>query len=155
MAETVTIHESKTEAGERVIPLNEDALSTVRELYCRASQTGGTGPDHYVFPACENDDLTLRFLRRAGAQRGGVSEKLPKFLRCAFTTSGIMQLRNWLSPRRVMQPSWQSPVTSPGRCWSTIRTFGSKQNGRLWRRFQVGEALQYGDWSRNKPRHNA
>jgi integrase len=52
---TVTIRRSKTEAGQRVIPLNEDALSAMRELYRRASAIGGTHPDHYVFPACEND----------------------------------------------------------------------------------------------------
>ena len=38
-----------------MIPLNEDALSAMRELYRRASAIGGTQPDHYVFPACENE----------------------------------------------------------------------------------------------------
>jgi integrase len=51
---TVTIRRSKTEAGRRVIPLNEDGLNAMRELYRRASAIGGTHPDHYVFPACEN-----------------------------------------------------------------------------------------------------
>jgi len=51
---SVTIRRSKTEAGRRVIPLNEDALRAMRELYRRASAIGGTQPDHYVFPACEN-----------------------------------------------------------------------------------------------------
>jgi integrase len=54
LAGTVTILRSKTQAGQRVIPLNEDALSAMRELYRRASAVGGTHPDHYVFPACEN-----------------------------------------------------------------------------------------------------
>ena len=53
LAGTVTIRRSKTEAGQRVIPLNEDALSAMQELYCRASAIGGTQPDHYVSPACE------------------------------------------------------------------------------------------------------
>jgi len=52
---TVAIRRSKTEAGQRVIPLNDDALSAMRELYGRASAIGGTHPDHYLFPACEND----------------------------------------------------------------------------------------------------
>jgi integrase len=51
---SVTIRRSKTEAGRRVIPLNEDALRAMRELYRRAFAIGGTQPDHYVFPACEN-----------------------------------------------------------------------------------------------------
>jgi len=54
LAGTVTVRRSKTEAGQRVIPLNEDALSAIRELYRRASAIGGTQPDHNVFPACEN-----------------------------------------------------------------------------------------------------
>ncbi|MGA8493816.1 MAG: site-specific integrase, partial [Terriglobales bacterium] len=54
LGDTVTIRKSKTEAGQRVIPLNEDALSAMRELYRRASAIGGTQPDHHVFSACEN-----------------------------------------------------------------------------------------------------
>jgi integrase len=54
LAGTVTIRRSKTEAGQRVIPLNEDALGAMRELYGRASTIGGTQPGHYVFPACES-----------------------------------------------------------------------------------------------------
>ena len=54
LAGTATIRRSKTQAGQRVIPLNEDALSAMRELYNRASGINGTLPDHYVFPACEN-----------------------------------------------------------------------------------------------------
>jgi len=54
LAGTVTIRKSKTEAGHRLIPLNEDALSAIRELYGRATAIGGTHTDHYVFPACEN-----------------------------------------------------------------------------------------------------
>ena len=52
---TVTIRRSKTEAGQRVIPLNDDALRATRELYRRASAVGMPHQDHYVFPACEND----------------------------------------------------------------------------------------------------
>ena len=51
---TVTIRHSKTEAGHRKIPLNQDSLSAMRELYGRASAIGGTQQDHYVFVACEN-----------------------------------------------------------------------------------------------------
>jgi integrase len=54
LAAIVTIRKSKTRAGQRVIPLNDDALSAMRELYDRASAIQGTQPDHFVFPACEN-----------------------------------------------------------------------------------------------------
>ena len=32
-------------------------MLAVRELYHRAQQVGGTEPDHYVFPACENGKI--------------------------------------------------------------------------------------------------
>jgi integrase len=54
LAGTVTIRRSKTEAGQRLIPLNEDAVIAMRELYRRASGIGGTHSDHCIFPACEN-----------------------------------------------------------------------------------------------------
>jgi integrase len=54
LASTVTIRKSKTEAGQRMIPLTDDALSAIKALYSRASAIGGIHPDHHVFPACEN-----------------------------------------------------------------------------------------------------
>src|SRR5579859_178108 len=50
---SLTVRRSKTEAGERLIPLNADALSAVLSLYQRARQLGEVQLDHYVFPACE------------------------------------------------------------------------------------------------------
>ena len=49
----LTVRKSKTEAGERVIPLNADAWNTVLLLYRRAQAMGEVRPEHYVFPACE------------------------------------------------------------------------------------------------------
>jgi integrase len=54
---TLTVHRSKTEAGERVIPLNSDAMTAIHELFKRAEAINGTGLNHYVFPACENGNL--------------------------------------------------------------------------------------------------
>src|SRR5713226_447687 len=45
---------TKTDAGERVIPLNANAVAAIVELYRRAQTFGGTQPEHYLFPACEN-----------------------------------------------------------------------------------------------------
>ncbi|MGA8150434.1 MAG: site-specific integrase [Terriglobales bacterium] len=50
---TITIRKSKTEAGERVIPLNGDAWNTILSLYRRARKLGEVQSSHYVFPACE------------------------------------------------------------------------------------------------------
>jgi integrase len=50
----ITVRRSKTEAGERIIPLNSEAMNTVVEIYKRAQLLNATDLDHYVFPACEN-----------------------------------------------------------------------------------------------------
>ena len=50
---TLTIRHSKTEAGERVIPLNHEAWQAMMELRERGKQLGSTEPDHFAFPACE------------------------------------------------------------------------------------------------------
>jgi len=51
---SVTVRKSKTEAGERVIPLNADAYRVLLSLYGRAKKVGDVLPDHYVFFACEH-----------------------------------------------------------------------------------------------------
>jgi len=48
---------TKTDAGERVIPLNANAMTAIVELYRRAQALGATEPNHYIFPACENDKI--------------------------------------------------------------------------------------------------
>jgi integrase len=53
----LTIHRSKTEAGERVIPLNADAMAVISELYERAEVSNCAELDHFVFPACENGNI--------------------------------------------------------------------------------------------------
>ena len=53
MERILVIRKSKTEAGERVIPLNTDAWNAVLSLYRRSQALGEVRPEHYVFPACE------------------------------------------------------------------------------------------------------
>jgi integrase len=48
---------SKTDAGLRSIPMNDDAYSTVLELWERAKAFGGTQSDHFPFPACEHGHI--------------------------------------------------------------------------------------------------
>ena len=48
---------TKTDAGARVIPLNRDALLALSELLDRAKKLGATDPEHYLFPACENNHI--------------------------------------------------------------------------------------------------
>jgi integrase len=54
---TIVVRQSKTDAGRRVIPLNDDGFEAIMELYRRAQQVTGTQPDFYVFPACENGKI--------------------------------------------------------------------------------------------------
>jgi len=55
MARTLTVRRSKTAAGERVIPLNPDAMSAIRRLRKRAKALFGDSlsPDWYVLPHAE------------------------------------------------------------------------------------------------------
>jgi integrase len=55
LACTLSIRKSKTHAGQRLIPMNSDALAALKMLYRRASAISAIQPDHYVFPACENE----------------------------------------------------------------------------------------------------
>jgi integrase len=50
---SLTVRKSKTEAGERVIPLNTDAWAVILELYRRSQALRCTEPSHFLFPACE------------------------------------------------------------------------------------------------------
>ena len=54
---TLTIRQSKTETGERVIPLNSEAMKIVIELVRRAEAFDGANLNNYVFPACENGKI--------------------------------------------------------------------------------------------------
>jgi integrase len=53
MGKTLAVRHSKTDAGERVIPLNANAYDVVLALYRRAQSFGEVRPEHYIFPACE------------------------------------------------------------------------------------------------------
>ena len=51
---TISVRTSKTEAGQRLIPMNDEAYEIVRNLRNRAKVFGGTEQEHFVFPACEH-----------------------------------------------------------------------------------------------------
>jgi integrase len=58
---TIRRNTTKTDAGERVIPLNANAMAATVELYRRAQDDRKTRDgktielEHYLFPACENN----------------------------------------------------------------------------------------------------
>jgi integrase len=53
----ILVRTSKTDAGERLIPMNEEALEIVVRLRERAKGFTGTESQHYVFPACEHGHI--------------------------------------------------------------------------------------------------
>lgn len=78
----LSIERSKTEAGHRLIPLNDDAMAAFARLRKRAEMVGGGAPEHFVFPACENAVFNFeqhqktfrtawRTLVKAAAKRAG------------------------------------------------------------------------------------
>ena len=54
---SMRIRRSKTDAGHRTIPLNDDAMAALARLWERAQLQGASASDHFVFPACENGNI--------------------------------------------------------------------------------------------------
>jgi len=50
----ILVRASKTEAGQRLIPMNDEALEIVKSLRERAKEFNAIDPWYYVFPACEH-----------------------------------------------------------------------------------------------------
>ncbi len=65
---TLTVRQSKTEAGERIIPLNADAWTAMLELRERARLLFGAEPqpDWYLFPHGEGQGPVMRPKNRPG-----------------------------------------------------------------------------------------
>ena len=57
MEKTITIRQSKTDAGRRLIPLNRAGWDAIMELYHRAEKLDAREPNNFVFPACENGKI--------------------------------------------------------------------------------------------------
>jgi len=57
MGRSFTVRRSKTDAGLRSIPMNQDAYEAVLELWERAKAFGGTKPEYFLFPACEHGKI--------------------------------------------------------------------------------------------------
>jgi len=55
--QSLTVRRSKTEAGLRSIPINEDAHGAILELRERAQGFDGTAPEDFLFPACEHGHI--------------------------------------------------------------------------------------------------
>jgi integrase len=53
----IIIRRSKTEAGHRTIPLNNDAMAALSRLRQRAETLASADPDHFVFPACQRHQV--------------------------------------------------------------------------------------------------
>jgi integrase len=60
-----TVRRSKTDAGLRNIPMNDDAYDAVLELRERAKAFGDIEPEHFLFPACEHGRIDPRRCQRS------------------------------------------------------------------------------------------
>ncbi len=54
-ARILTVRRSKTEAGQRTIPLGDEGMLTLARLMKRTRANDANSPEHYVFPTCENE----------------------------------------------------------------------------------------------------
>lgn len=63
---TLTIHKSKTAAGERIIPLTREAYEAFIKLRARSEVFGAVQPDHFVFARFRS---VARFENRTIAER--------------------------------------------------------------------------------------
>jgi integrase len=50
----IIVRASKTEAGQRLIPMNKEANEVMLRLRERAKPFNGIEKHHYIFPACED-----------------------------------------------------------------------------------------------------
>lgn len=57
LSRSILVRASKTEAGQRLIPMNDEAYEMVVRLRERAKGFNGIEPQHYVFPSCEHGHL--------------------------------------------------------------------------------------------------
>lgn len=73
-ASLLSIRRSKTEAGNRTIPLTDEALLSFARLRRRAEAFGGGAPTDYVFPACEN----ARSRAKSGDNSNGFDFRRPQ-----------------------------------------------------------------------------
>jgi integrase len=53
----LSVRRSKKVTGHRDIPLNPDAMAALARLWERAQAHGATSSEHFVFPACENEQI--------------------------------------------------------------------------------------------------
>ncbi len=51
----LTVRRSKTEAGQRTIPLSDEGMLALARLMNRARANNASNPEHFVFPTCENE----------------------------------------------------------------------------------------------------
>ncbi len=91
---SIMIVKSKTKAGQRVIPLNEEAFTVLKSLRSRASQLGPIHPFISFFLLARTATSIRASRRRAGALPGEASGRLRDYLHYDFTIFVTMRLQN-------------------------------------------------------------
>ena len=159
-SKTLIVRRSKTEAGLRSIPMNEDAYNAILELRERALEFNGTLPEHFLFPACEHGRIDPN---RAMKSWRTAWRKMTQLIQCPACReaqnpadtcrskecgASLKDIKSPLAGLRFhdlrhhaitelaeSQASDSTIMRLPGmcreRCWSTTATFGRKQSGTL------------------------
>ena len=78
---TVAIRQSKTAAGERIIPMTAEAFDVLTRLRGRVEMFGPVEPLHYIFAGLK--------VNGRGERHGAVSQSRPDCLSCASMTFDI------------------------------------------------------------------
>ena len=163
LSRTVLVRTSKTDAGQRLIPMNAEVYEIVIRLRERAKVFRGIDPQHHVFPACENGHVdptrcqksfrtAWRNLTRA--IECPVCNKLQSPAEfCAnkdcradirgtkSTLAGLrfhdlrhLAITELAESKFLIKPSWPSPVMSAKRCLLAIHTCGARLGDKRLRR---------------------
>jgi hypothetical protein len=82
---------SKTDAGERLIPMNHETLEIVIRPRERAKGFSRTEPEHYVFPACEHGHVNATRNQKSFRTLGGGSQRPLASPDCVSMTFAIMK----------------------------------------------------------------
>jgi integrase len=126
----ILVRTSKTEAGERLIPMNDETLEIVMRLRERAKGFNGTEAQHYVFPACEHGHVDPTHNQTSFRTAWRTLTKAAGLAGLRFHDLRHHASPNWPNHRLPIKPSWRLLVTSARRCWPATRMCVRRRDGR-------------------------
>jgi integrase len=144
LGRNVTVRRSKTEAGERVIPLNAYAWAAILELRERAKSLSGENisPDWFLFPHAKASRVPIPLgLCEAGEPLGVALPRPLSWLASGFMIFDIMPLQSWPNHAQASKQSWPSLDMSRSECSVTTLTFVWTPGEMRWTPWQTNHLL--------------